>query len=362
MSNEAEGNLPEDASIGADIEMVEDHEAAEGQDDHTASELPFAEEEAVEPRMGFLNYLMSPIVTLLIGQESQTLLSAHQALLTQSPYFQEICTGFVDDGTVSTSFADRRTTAPGATPDFSANVSRQQPRQIELPGEDMDAVGCFLEFLYTGEYFPRKVAGQRVLEADPSLPAVDDTGDQLLKHARVYTLAEKFGVERLKTLASSKIHCINSTAKGEIAYARYVYAYTDADDKAVRAPIASFWATRSHTLRAEAEDEFKSLCLEYPQFGYEVLSRWLSCWWDVTAAVVLSAMLTVLGSAGPGRQAQEGAQREDAPGHGQWAEEGPTQQHFPTGLDRLVRLLGGKRDVQLGMVQWGCSGACYVIL
>ena len=231
---------------------------------------------------------------------------------------------------------------PRATPEFSANISRQQPRQIELPGEDMDAVGCFLEFLYTGEYFPRKVAGQRVLEPDPSLPAVDDTGDQLLKHARVYTLAEKFGVERLQTLASSKIHCVNSTAKGEIAYARYVYAYTGADDKAVRAPIASFWATRSHTLRAEAEDEFKSLCLEYPQFGYDVLSRWLPCWRRATAVVVLGAVLTVLGSAGPGRQAQEGAQREDAPGHGQWAEEGPKQQHFPTGLDGLGRLLGGK--------------------
>lgn len=27
----------------------------------------------------------------------------------------------------------------------------------------------------------------------------------------------------LKNLASSRIHCVNSTAKGEIAYARYVY-------------------------------------------------------------------------------------------------------------------------------------------
>jgi hypothetical protein len=32
-------------------------------------------------------------------------------------------------------------------------------------------------------------------------------------------------------------------------------------------------ATRSHTLRAEAEDEFKALCLEFPQFGYDVLSE-----------------------------------------------------------------------------------------
>jgi hypothetical protein len=68
---------------------------------------------------------------------------------------------------------------------------------------------------------------------------------------------------------------VNSTAKGEISYARYVYAHTHKDDTAIRAPVANFWATRSHTLRAEAEDEFRSMCLEYPQFGYDVLSKLL---------------------------------------------------------------------------------------
>lgn len=133
-------------------------------------------------------------------------------------------------------------------------------------------MGCVLEFLYTGEYFPKKVHGQRSLEPDSSVPSVDDTGDQLLKHARVYTLAEKFGIPQLKSLASSKIHCVNSTAKGEIVYARYVYEFTSPDDTAIRTPVASFWATRSHTLRSEAEEEFRSLCLEFPQFGYDVLS------------------------------------------------------------------------------------------
>lgn len=143
-----------------------------------------------------------------------------------------------------------------------------------MPDEDIEAVGCFLEFLYTGEYFPKKVPGSRALESDPSLPKVDETGVQLLKHARVYTLADKFGVPSLRTLASSKIHCVNSTAKGEIAYAEYVYAYTSEADTTIRAPIANFWASRSHTLRAEAEPEFKALCLQYPQFGYDVLSEW----------------------------------------------------------------------------------------
>ncbi|RSL57482.1 hypothetical protein CEP54_008234 [Fusarium duplospermum] len=238
----------ESAEPTGDVEMTETQNTQDGeeQENPNGSELPFADTEIAEPRVTFANYLMSPIVTLLIGSGDQSILTAHQGLLGQSPYFKEICDRFVEDGS---------------------------PRQIELPDYDIDTVGSFLEFLYTGEYFPKKLPGQRVLESDPSIPSVDNSGDQLLKHARIYTLAEKFGVSGLKTLASSKIHCVNSTAKGEIAYARYVYAYTSTDDTTVRAPIASFWATRSHTLRAEAEDEFKALCLEHPQFGYDVLTR-----------------------------------------------------------------------------------------
>ncbi|KAM5351057.1 hypothetical protein ACJ41O_003780 [Fusarium nematophilum] len=239
----------ESVEPSGDVEMTETQENTQDGDENenpNGSELPFADTEIVEPRVTFASYLMSPVVTLLVGSGDQSILTAHQGLLAQSPYFREICNSFVEDGS---------------------------PRQIELPDQDIDTVGSFLEYLYTGEYFPKKLPGQRVLESDPSIPSVDNSGDQLLKHARIYTLAEKFGVSGLKTLSSSKIHCVNSTAKGEIAYARYVYAYTSTDDTAIRAPVASFWATRSHTLRAEAEDEFKSLCLEHPQFGYDVLTR-----------------------------------------------------------------------------------------
>ncbi|GJD05300.1 BTB/POZ-like protein [Colletotrichum higginsianum] len=230
-SNEPE--IVEDAPANpaaADVEMEGVGEDGNANANANANEgdLPFAEggeNDPVEPRTTFVSYLSSPVVTLLVGQgESEAIVTAHQALLVKSPFFKEACAQFSDDGS---------------------------PRQVELVGEDLDAVGCFLEYLYTGEYFPRK----------------------LLKHARVYTLAEKFGVPGLRTLASSKIHCVNSTAKGEIAYARYVYAYTSKDDTTIRAPVASFWATRSHTLRSEAEEEFRSLCLEYPQFGYDVLTR-----------------------------------------------------------------------------------------
>jgi hypothetical protein len=184
-------------------------------------------------------------------------------------------------------------------------------------------VGCFLEFLYTGDYYPKKVPGTRELETQPGVPAVDESGDQLLKHARVYTLAEKFGVEQLKSLATSKIHCVNSTAKGEIAYARYVYAYTDKDDTSIRAPVAKFWATRSHALRTEAEEEFRSICLEYPQFGYDVLSKF-------DRDMFTPALLTVSSSCAR-REAQAPRTRKVAPGRLEWwarTEACTTQQHL----------------------------------
>ncbi|KAI1384833.1 uncharacterized protein F4822DRAFT_416395 [Hypoxylon trugodes] len=234
------------ANPGADVEMGEGEEA-EGAGRNGAGELPFGEGGDIEPRVNFISYLTSPVVTLLVGSgEAESILTAHQALLTQSPFFAEACAAFADDGS---------------------------PRSVDLATEELDPVGCFLEYLYTGDYFPKKIPGQRTLEQDPSIPTIDETGEQLLKHARVYTLAEKFGVEKLKNLASSKIHCVNSTAKGEITYARYIYQYTNKDDTSVRAPVANFWATRSHTLRSEAEEEFRSLCLEFPQFGYDVLTR-----------------------------------------------------------------------------------------
>lgn len=230
---------------GADVDMGEDVV----EDENAGRDLPFAEEEAEvdAPRTKFIDYLSSPIITLMVGAgENASILTAHQALLTISPFFSAHCAEFADDGS---------------------------PRTIDLSDNDLDPVGCFLEFLYTGDYFPKKIAGQRQLEVDPTVPKVDETGDQLLKHARVYTLAEKFKLPQLKQLASSKIHCVNSTAKGEISYARYIYEFTEKDDTSIRAPVANFWATRSHTLRAEAEEEFRSLCLQFPQFGYDVLTR-----------------------------------------------------------------------------------------
>lgn len=146
-------------------------------------------------------------------------------------------------------------------------------RRISLEDESIDAAYSFLQYQYTGEYSPRRLSTTSDgLETDPAIPDVDDTGDQLLRHARVYTLAQKLGVGNLQQLAHGKTHRINSTASGQITYARYVYANTAPDDTTIRKPVAAFWATRSHVLRHEAEKEFKATCLEFPQFGFDVLS------------------------------------------------------------------------------------------
>jgi hypothetical protein len=105
MADEYEGDLIEEqpASTGVDVEMGE--EKGEGLEIANASELPFAEgdeEQPVERRRQFIDYLKSPIVTLLVGSgEYATILTAHQALLVQSPYFAEACATFTDDGSVS---------------------------------------------------------------------------------------------------------------------------------------------------------------------------------------------------------------------------------------------------------------------
>ena len=125
--------------------------------------------------------------------------------------------------------------------------------------------------MYKADYFPT-LSGNNQLEYDPTVPQPDNEGVALLRHARVYTLAQRFGLPALSALAHKKIHLTQSTAKGEIAYARFVYKETSPDDESIRRPVAAFWATRSHVLRHEAEQEFKRMCLEFPQFGFDVLS------------------------------------------------------------------------------------------
>jgi hypothetical protein len=148
-----------------------------------------------------------------------------------------------------------------------------QPRRILYSDADVDAMGSVIEYLYTGEYFPKKTSSARdaPLEKDPRQPLIDDQGAGLLIHARIYTLADRLQLPDLKSLAHSKIHRTASTAKGELSYARYVYKESTPEDTTIRKPVAAFWATRSFSLRHDAEPEFKAMCLEFPQFSYDVL-------------------------------------------------------------------------------------------
>lgn len=102
---ELEGT-PVEGSAPPDTEMAE-ATAAEGtrtaeETAEASAELPFAEEEGVEEaRQTFMSYLMSPVVSLLVGQEgSGGVLTAHQALLEKSPYFKDACSAFTEDGSV----------------------------------------------------------------------------------------------------------------------------------------------------------------------------------------------------------------------------------------------------------------------
>ncbi|KAJ9630878.1 hypothetical protein H2203_001405 [Taxawa tesnikishii (nom. ined.)] len=201
-----------------DVKMQDTAEtgAAQNGDDAGEAEPSGLEDIEVDEEpapTSFLDYLRSPIVELTIGTGDEAVtLSAHQALLVQSPFFRDACA------------------------QFSSDAALANPR------------------------------------IRPRHPLPDDDGLALLRHARVYTHAQRFGMPALAGLAHKKIHLTNSTARGEIAYARYVYRETSADDTAIRKPVASFWATRSHVLRHEAEEEFRRMCLEFPQFGFDVLS------------------------------------------------------------------------------------------
>jgi hypothetical protein len=88
------------ANPEGDIDMAEGEEGEAAGDEGIV--LPFAEGGDSDPRTTFISYLTSPVVTLIVGSaETETILTAHQALLVQSPFFADACAAFADDGSVS---------------------------------------------------------------------------------------------------------------------------------------------------------------------------------------------------------------------------------------------------------------------
>ncbi|KAJ5286923.1 hypothetical protein N7478_002609 [Penicillium angulare] len=196
--------------------------------------LPLRDDPLTFPR-----FLTSPVVEIEVGEgDGQMILTAHQTLLLESPFLKQLVDEFDESG----------------------------PRRIKLPTENVEAFSCFLEFQYTHDYTVAQSEGPEPSNIN------DDSGEQLLKHARIYTLAEKLGMPGLKSLAHKKIHTLNGTPLGELSYARYVYTHTRADDTTIRKPVASYWASRGHVLRHDLTEKFKTLCTEVPEFTYDVLS------------------------------------------------------------------------------------------
>jgi len=87
--------------IGGSASLAAATEDEAGADD---TALPFQEEamEDAPQRVTYIDYLKSPIIGLLVGQgDEQALLTAHQALLTTSPWFKDACDKFSSDLSVS---------------------------------------------------------------------------------------------------------------------------------------------------------------------------------------------------------------------------------------------------------------------
>ncbi|OQE41882.1 hypothetical protein PENCOP_c004G06786 [Penicillium coprophilum] len=210
------------------------------------STLPDVQAEPEQPSVpvkknagfNFLDFLTSPIIEIIVGKgANETVMTAHQSLLMEAPLLAEFVRTFEASG----------------------------PRRISLPEEDVDAFSCFLQFQYTRDY----TVGQMEI---PTETAEDKSGDELLRHARIYTLAEKLGLPTLQRIVHGKIHKVKSSPNAELSYARYVYTHTPTTDTTIRKPVATYWANQSHLLRQEVGDDFKKLCIEVPDFSFDVLT------------------------------------------------------------------------------------------
>lgn len=91
------GEILTDAeTIGEEVFRIKTGENAINGENRVAYQV--GDKEVMVPdRVTFVDHLKSPIIELLIGEgDAQTILTAHQALLVQSPFFDEACSQFSD--------------------------------------------------------------------------------------------------------------------------------------------------------------------------------------------------------------------------------------------------------------------------
>jgi hypothetical protein len=100
-------NTLADVEMGNEEVIVEiDISGTGANEDNNENGLPFLEEamEDAPARITYIDYLKSPVIGLLVGQgDEQALLTAHQSLLTSSPWFADACAKFSDEVSVSIS-------------------------------------------------------------------------------------------------------------------------------------------------------------------------------------------------------------------------------------------------------------------
>ncbi|KAK3498504.1 hypothetical protein B0T13DRAFT_266093 [Neurospora crassa] len=172
---------------------------------------------------GHLN-LISPIVTLLIGQESR-IFAAHENVLSASPFFKNV---------LDTQFSEGET------------------KRILLPIEEPEIFSSVLEYLYKGDYHPRLVHDKRrdtwELEGSAAAGRNGNGGreaptiyhhsvdGEVLKDTVIYCAGEKYGLEELKRIALRKqgLQC-GRVASTILTSARYAYANTPDTDSKLRA-------------------------------------------------------------------------------------------------------------------------------
>ncbi|KAJ4418689.1 hypothetical protein N0V85_001340 [Neurospora sp. IMI 360204] len=188
---------------------------------------------------------ISPIVTLVIGQESR-IFAAHENVLSASPFFKNV---------LDTQFSEGET------------------KRILLPNEEPEIFSSVLEYLYKGDYHPRLVHDKRRNTWELEEPAAGRNGrggreaptiyhhsvdGQVLKDTVIYCAGEKYGLEELKRIAIRKqgLQC-GIMASTILTSARYAYANTPDTDSKLRAHYLALIIrgrntfTRSGTMQLE---------------------------------------------------------------------------------------------------------------
>jgi hypothetical protein len=213
----------------------------------------------------------SPIVTLTVGGEGR-LFAAHEDVLCQAPFFQEVLR--------------------------SRHHLDAQTKRIALPDEEPEVFSAVLEYLYKGDYYPRLLPsskhrnsweledslprratpsttptindsprlGGRAGHPSPTPSAVEATvylssiGQHLLRDTVIYCAAERYGLDELKRLALRKQGLQSGIDVGTILRsAQYCYAHTPDSDSRLRAHYLALIIRcrktfkRSGTMQAEME-------------------------------------------------------------------------------------------------------------